>query len=154
MGPEGVGPRILGRRRNKHDSRPRTTCCRATLTPLERPMRIETHILQNFAPSNLNRDDTGSPKDAEFGGHRRARLSTQCSKRAARAFFNHHNLIPDEYRAERTKRLAKAVTDRLVGKGREPAVADRAARAAVSAFLAKSESKEEHKTPYLLFLGQ
>jgi len=30
-------------------------------------MRIEIHVLQNFAPSNLNRDDTGSPKDAEFG---------------------------------------------------------------------------------------
>lgn len=47
-------------------------------------MRIEIHLLQNFAPSNLNRDDTGSPKDAEFGGHRRARISSQCIKRAVR----------------------------------------------------------------------
>ena len=29
---------------------------------------IEIHALQNFAPSNLNRDDTGAPKDALFGG--------------------------------------------------------------------------------------
>ncbi|MGZ3668061.1 MAG: type I-E CRISPR-associated protein Cas7/Cse4/CasC, partial [Ktedonobacterales bacterium] len=36
-------------------------------------MIIEQHILQNFAPANLNRDDTGSPKDCVFGGHRRAR---------------------------------------------------------------------------------
>ena len=28
---------------------------------------IEIHALQNFAPSNLNRDDTGAPKDAWFG---------------------------------------------------------------------------------------
>src|SRR5437588_675383 len=28
---------------------------------------LELHILQHFAPSNLNRDDTGSPKDAFFG---------------------------------------------------------------------------------------
>jgi CRISPR-associated protein Cas7/Cse4/CasC subtype I-E len=47
-------------------------------------MRIEIHVLQNFAPSNLNRDDTGSPKDAEFGGYRRARISSQCIKRAIR----------------------------------------------------------------------
>ena len=24
---------------------------------------VEIHALQNFAPSNLNRDDTGAPKD-------------------------------------------------------------------------------------------
>ena len=24
---------------------------------------IEIHLIQNFAPSNLNRDDTGAPKD-------------------------------------------------------------------------------------------
>jgi len=27
-------------------------------------MLIDVHLLQNHAPSNLNRDDTGSPKDA------------------------------------------------------------------------------------------
>ena len=43
-------------------------------------MFIELHIIQNFAPSNLNRSDTGSPKDCEFGGVRRARVSSQCFK--------------------------------------------------------------------------
>ena len=38
-------------------------------------MILELHILQNFAPANLNRDDTGSPKDCEFGGHRRLGIS-------------------------------------------------------------------------------
>jgi len=37
-------------------------------------MWIELHILQNFAPSCLNRDDTNSPKDCVFGGYRRARM--------------------------------------------------------------------------------
>ncbi len=27
-------------------------------------MFIELHMIQNFAPSNLNRDDTGSPRTA------------------------------------------------------------------------------------------
>lgn len=47
-------------------------------------MLIEVHILQNHAPSNLNRDDTGSPKEAIFGGHKRARISSQCLKRSVR----------------------------------------------------------------------
>ncbi len=47
-------------------------------------MLIEVHIIQNHAPSNLNRDDSGSPKTAIFGGYRRARISSQCLKRAYR----------------------------------------------------------------------
>jgi len=47
-------------------------------------MIVELHILQNFAPSNLNRDDTNSPKECQFGGYRRARISSQCIKRAIR----------------------------------------------------------------------
>lgn len=45
---------------------------------------VELHILQNFPPANLNRDDTGTPKDCEFGGVRRARISSQCIKRSIR----------------------------------------------------------------------
>lgn len=62
---------------------------------------IEIHALQNFAPSNLNRDDTGAPKDAWFGGTRRARVSSQCLKRAVRAYFKEQNT---EWVANRTKR--------------------------------------------------
>ena len=47
-------------------------------------MLIEIHMLQNHAPSNLNRDDTGSPKEAVFGGFKRARISSQCLKRSIR----------------------------------------------------------------------
>lgn len=47
-------------------------------------IKIEVHMIQNFAPSNLNRDETGQPKSATFGGFRRARISSQCSKRSAR----------------------------------------------------------------------
>jgi len=55
-------------------------------------MLIEVHIIQNHAPSNLNRDDSGSPKSAIFGGYRRARISSQCLKRCYRTsktFRNH-----------------------------------------------------------------
>lgn len=45
---------------------------------------IAIHLLQNHAPSNLNRDDNGDPKDAIFGGARRARTSSQAQKRSMR----------------------------------------------------------------------
>lgn len=45
---------------------------------------IAIHILQNHAPSNLNRDENGDPKDCLFGGVRRARISSQSLKRSIR----------------------------------------------------------------------
>jgi len=45
---------------------------------------VEFHVLRSFPPSNLNRDDLGSPKTALFGGKRRLRLSSQCLKRTWR----------------------------------------------------------------------
>lgn len=47
-------------------------------------MLVQIHILQNYAPSNLNRDDSGAPKDAIFGGAKRGRISSQCIKRSMR----------------------------------------------------------------------
>ena len=54
-------------------------------------VKIEVHLIQNFAPSNLNRDDVGQPKSATFGGFRRARISSQSGKRAAQATRVHHS---------------------------------------------------------------
>ncbi len=115
-------------------------------------MHIEIHILQNFAPSNLNRDDTGSPKDAEFGGHRRARISSQCIKRAVRRYFQEHNLIPAANRATRTKRLLEHLRRRLEKPGRDEA---RIIRAVTSALAAGGlKLAEKNLTQYLLFLGE
>jgi len=81
-------------------------------------------------------------------------VSSQCLKRAVREFFKEHKLIDPANLGERTKRLAEEVSKRLMAKGRPSEEASRAAKAAVSAFLPKSEDKDEHKTPYLLFLGE
>src|SRR5258706_15185622 len=77
-------------------------------------MFIEIHTIQNFAPSNLNRDDTGSPKDCEFGGHRRARVSSQCWKRAVREYFSREDLIPQAQLAVRTKKLVGKLSEMLL----------------------------------------
>ncbi|MCL4466182.1 MAG: type I-E CRISPR-associated protein Cas7/Cse4/CasC [Chloroflexi bacterium] len=82
-------------------------------------MFVELHVLQNFAPSNLNRDETGVPKNCQFGGHDRARISSQCLKRTAREGFDLLGLIPPENRAVRAKGLAIRVADLLVPRGED-----------------------------------
>lgn len=116
---------------------------------------IEIHALQNFAPSNLNRDDTGAPKDAMFGGTRRARVSSQCLKRAVRAHFKElvkqGTLFADDV-AFRTKRVLDAITVCLTDKDRPEAEAAEKARLALAAM--ELTVKDDGKSEYLLFLGQ
>jgi len=116
---------------------------------------IEIHALQNFAPSNLNRDDTGAPKDAFFGGTRRARVSSQCLKRSIRQHFSdlvkQNALAPGDV-ACRTKRVLDALVKTLKEKGHGEAEADEKSRLALAAM--ELSVKDEGKTEYLLFLGQ
>ncbi|RIH89450.1 type I-E CRISPR-associated protein Cas7/Cse4/CasC [Calidithermus roseus] len=114
---------------------------------------LEIHILQNFAPSNLNRDDTGSPKDAFFGGYRRGRISSQCLKRAAREYVRDHpNGLPHEAMALRTKRLVQALVEQLKAKGRGEEEARQKVEQALGGMGLKVDA--EGKTQYLLFLGK
>lgn len=74
---------------------------------------VEFHLIQNFAPSNLNRDDTGAPKDALFGGHRRARVSSQCLKKSARDWFNASEIFSSGALGTRTRHLDRLVLEEL-----------------------------------------
>ncbi len=113
-------------------------------------MFVELHMIQNFAPSNLNRDDTGSPKECEFGGYRRARISSQCLKRAVRMRFP--EILPAHELATRSKRV---VTERavplLVQMGHEAPMARAALERALAAVTL--EVNEDAETQYLLFLA-
>ena len=115
---------------------------------------IEIHALQNFAPSNLNRDDTGAPKDALFGGTRRARVSSQCHKRSIRQYFDQKKndgfFSPDEL-AVRTKRVYQAIAELLDGKHDKAEVL---AKAETALSYVKLKAAEGGKTQYLLFLGK
>ena len=116
---------------------------------------LEIHILQNFAPSNLNRDDTGSPKDAFFGGVRRARISSQSLKRSMRQYFSEQRLLEPEELAVRTKRLSKELTDRLVALGHVEGEASKASANAIQTMGSQKQMKldKDNKTEYLVFLG-
>lgn len=72
---------------------------------------VELHVLQTVPPSNVNRDDTGSPKTATFGGVRRARVSSQAWKRATRVAFN--DLLDTSDLGTRTKRVVEVVAARI-----------------------------------------
>lgn len=73
---------------------------------------IELHILQSFPVTCLNRDDLGSPKSANFGGVNRARVSSQCLKRAQRETFK--QFVPEYAQGVRTRLLGKAFYDMLL----------------------------------------
>lgn len=65
---------------------------------------IDIHAIQTVPPSCVNRDDTGSPKTAVYGGVERARVSSQAWKRAMRTYFT--DVFAPEELGVRTKRVA------------------------------------------------
>ncbi|MDP8226011.1 MAG: type I-E CRISPR-associated protein Cas7/Cse4/CasC [Candidatus Lernaella stagnicola] len=76
---------------------------------------VELHILQNFAPANLNRDDTNTPKTCDFGGHRRARISSQCIKRSIRTHPLFEQILEGNV-GIRTKLLVRELKNNLLEK--------------------------------------
>ena len=115
-------------------------------------MLIQLHILQNYAPSNLNRDDTGSPKDSILGGYRRGRISSQCLKRSMRRSDVFKDAFDSAMLAKRTMRLPAEVDKELVALG-----ADETARQTITTRLpelggGKKYKEGEPKTSLLIFL--
>lgn len=70
---------------------------------------VEVHALRSFPPSNLNRDDLGTPKTAVFGGTRRLRISSQCLKRTWRMSPHFRGAFAEEQLGIRTDRLPEQV---------------------------------------------
>jgi CRISPR system Cascade subunit CasC len=126
-------------------------------------LNIDIHILQSVPPSNLNRDESGSPKSAQYGGVRRARVSSQAWKRATREEFS-RRLSPDQL-GVRTLRAADLLADRVraIG-GVEDDGVDAAVKVALGALGLKLEARRKkkdaaeeddpgQKTEYLVFFS-
>lgn len=77
-------------------------------------MYLDLYALQSVPPSNINRDDTGSPKTAMYGGALRARVSSQAWKRAMREMFS--GLLPEGQLGVRTKFVVPLIADRIAAK--------------------------------------
>jgi CRISPR system Cascade subunit CasC len=80
---------------------------------MTQPTFIEFHALRSFPPSNLNRDDLGSPKTAVFGGARRLRVSSQCLKRTWRMSQHFRGTFAEDQLGIRTERLPERVLAQL-----------------------------------------
>ncbi|WP_304402345.1 type I-E CRISPR-associated protein Cas7/Cse4/CasC [uncultured Allobaculum sp.] len=72
---------------------------------------VDINIIQTVPASNINRDDTGSPKTCIYGGVTRARVSSQAWKRAVRLAFK--DMLPEEAVGVRTKKIVGLVEEEL-----------------------------------------
>lgn len=121
---------------------------------------LELHVLQSLPPSNINRDDTGAPKTATYGGVLRPRVSSQSWKRAIRKDFE--NRLPPEQVGTRTKQVVEWLRDEI--EQQAPELSERAESLAGDGFraagfkLAKPRNTKVDKPGveelgYLIFLS-
>ncbi|HEC40114.1 MAG TPA: type I-E CRISPR-associated protein Cas7/Cse4/CasC [bacterium] len=116
-------------------------------------MFVELHIIQNFGPSCLNRDDTNTPKVCEFGGFRRARISSQCLKSAIRHYFADYVDELKDNLGIRTKLLPRKVIDFLVKGGKDEETATNVVKTVLLKIGFKTAKKDATRTDVLLFLN-
>lgn len=129
------------------------------------PLVIDIHALQTLPPSNVNRDDTGAPKSAVFGGAPRQRVSSQSWKRAVRRDFE--DKLPAGTVGYRTKRVARLIADKILelteaeGSRWNESKAEAASKALFAATKIKltevkatdEENRRADEAGYLLFLS-
>lgn len=85
-------------------------------------MFIDVYAVQNVPPSNINRDETGNPKTAQYGGVLRSRVSSQAWKRAMRNEFK--DFFAENSLGVRTKNAVQLIVNAMVQQ--RPECADRA----------------------------
>lgn len=112
---------------------------------------VDINAIQTLPPSNINRDDTGSPKTAQYGGVIRARVSSQSWKKAMRDYFYNNSEFENigvrtleivKYLAEEIKRLKSSLTD------------EDALKLANETFKAAGIGTKDNKAKALFFLGK
>ena len=123
-------------------------------------MFVDLYAIQNVPPSNINRDDTGSPKTAVYGGSLRARVSSQAWKRSIRQMFQ--EILPQDQLGVRTKLAVSLIAERIASlrPDLEEAAEDLAQAALtatgvkVKASARKGSDEGSLETDYLIFIAQ
>lgn len=114
------------------------------------PLYLDLHVLQTVPPSCVNRDDTGSPKTALYGGVCRARVSSQSWKHAMRLMFR--ELFAAEQIGVRTRRPVDLIVQELAAL-EYPEDKEKAAAAALEQAGIKMK-KGTQTTEVLIFLSR
>ncbi|MFJ2620775.1 type I-E CRISPR-associated protein Cas7/Cse4/CasC [Glutamicibacter sp. NPDC087344] len=130
---------------------------------------VDIHVLQTLPPNNINRDESGSPKTAIYGGTVRQRVSSQSWKRAIRTDFS--KKFDSDKLGVRTKDVVKIIADQiktLAPEHESDAISwaqSSLAAAKIKAEIPKKRSKSSDTEPaetiedpipessYLIFLG-
>ena len=116
---------------------------------------MDIHVIETVPPSCINRDDTGSPKTAIYGGAMRARVSSQCWKKAMRASFA--DMLPQEEIGKRTKMLHALLADAIRARNPQLDAATLALNVINAAGISPktdTKNKEVSKTDALFFISQ
>ena len=116
---------------------------------MNKRLYVDFHLLQTVPPSCINRDDTGSPKTAVYGGVPRARVSSQAWKHAMRAAFAENARLDV---GKRTKKVADLVRDQILPLAPD-ADADKLAKKALenAGIKLDEKSKSDDKVTKALF---
>lgn len=112
---------------------------------------VDFHIIQTVPPSCVNRDDTGRPKTAFYGGANRARVSSQAWKHAMRSVFT--EIFSEEQLGYRTKYAVSLIESILKEKGFSEEDAEKKAAAAMTNAGIKVNDKKGNTTGALFFIS-
>lgn len=114
---------------------------------------LDVHAIQTVPPSCVNRDDTGRPKTAFYGGVNRARVSSQSWKHAIRNMFT-EGMIDSEKLGYRTKYVVKLIAEALIEKGHDELNAEKKAVEALNNAGVKTNDKKGNITGALFFISK
>lgn len=114
---------------------------------------VDLHVIQTVPPNCVNRDDTGSPKTAVYGGTTRARVSSQAWKRAVRLMFKEN--LNNELLGDRTKHVVELVASQIkaVGGSFEEEKCMKLANDACKAAGISMDKKKEQQSDVLMFIS-
>lgn len=112
---------------------------------MSKNLYVDFHVIQNVPPSCINRDDTGSPKTAIYGGTMRARVSSQAWKRAMREKFKNEELFPADLLGVRTRHYIDLVAYKIHEKHPEIESEEAKKMAATIFEMAKKKSGDQKK---------
>lgn len=114
-------------------------------------MLIEVHMLKNYPPVNLNRDESGMPKTCFFGGVQRGRISSQCLKRSWRTSEIFKDL--GSY-GVRTRRMPELVAERLKELGVDSDFIEEAGKKLAGIANKEGKAKDSSSTSQIIFYAQ
>lgn len=113
---------------------------------------VDFHVLQTVPPSCVNRDDTGSPKTAVYGGVTRARVSSQAWKRAMRQMFLEE--FPETEVGVRTKQVTGMIAEQIRKTDPDLKAEQMAQKVLEAAGVKVKENKGKLETGALFFISK